>query len=580
MIVGLVNKIDELTRELDRNSQAWKRTNKQAVMMADSAAAGLIDTNSIIKQYNVLMEAGVRITDQQFRTLAARSTELAKATGKDATDAFIRLTNAIRSGSTEAFREYGVNLKQSIKLTDTHKNAIKGLTEGYENLTSKTETANERLDAFKNNVGTATVMIWSEAGSSGTLAFAFDELNKALETFNEEMAKSPKAMTKFVESGYALQGFLAELEIQILDWITAIPIAIEKQVNKPGLITNLTRILFGTGGRPAGVQGQGWLEQRIDDLKERMKQTSREALIVLENMKRTTEEDPFGGRGPRRVREVGGAGGGADLFDPGQGFLEEDLAAQKILEDHLEQQNKEKLEREKAAYEQEREMELQRIQESTEWQTEYFMFLEEEENKRLDRQRLGFFADKQTLAATEMMWKKSMQSRAQMMGGFFGIIGQLQQSENEKAWRIGKAANIAKTAIDTYTGAIAAYKSMAGIPYVGPFLGAAAAAAVTVMGLQAIRNIKATQFTDQGQPGFSPPTAPSTSISGGGSSAGMTGIPTGATQNTTRVERQEMTVNIVMRDEGAGLFDVVLEQNDRASRDGRSSLITSESKAA
>ncbi len=54
---------------------------------------------------------------------------------------------------------------------------------------------------------------------------------------------------------------------------------------------------------------------------------------------------------------------------------------------------------------------------------------------------------------------------------------------------IGKAAAIAETAINTYRGATAAYASLAGVPVVGPVLGAAAAAAAVVSGLVNVKKI-------------------------------------------------------------------------------------------
>lgn len=53
----------------------------------------------------------------------------------------------------------------------------------------------------------------------------------------------------------------------------------------------------------------------------------------------------------------------------------------------------------------------------------------------------------------------------------------------------GKAFAIAQTTIDTYQAATSAYKAMAGIPVVGPALGAAAAAAAVVAGLKSVKKI-------------------------------------------------------------------------------------------
>lgn len=59
---------------------------------------------------------------------------------------------------------------------------------------------------------------------------------------------------------------------------------------------------------------------------------------------------------------------------------------------------------------------------------------------------------------------------------------------------IFKADAIKETTINTYDAAVAAYKSLAGIPYVGPILGAAAAAAVTVFGLTNVARIMGVEF--------------------------------------------------------------------------------------
>lgn len=74
----------------------------------------------------------------------------------------------------------------------------------------------------------------------------------------------------------------------------------------------------------------------------------------------------------------------------------------------------------------------------------------------------------------------------------------------------GKAAAIAAVTIDTYMSATAAFKSLAGIPIVGPVLGGIAAAAAIVAGLKNVKSILAVKT----------PTIP-----GGSSDPGFTDIP-------------------------------------------------------
>ena len=68
------------------------------------------------------------------------------------------------------------------------------------------------------------------------------------------------------------------------------------------------------------------------------------------------------------------------------------------------------------------------------------------------------------------------------------------EREQKKAFNIQKAANIAGAVMDTYKAANGAYASMSGIPYVGPFLGAAAAGVAIAAGIANVKNISSQQF--------------------------------------------------------------------------------------
>ena len=67
--------------------------------------------------------------------------------------------------------------------------------------------------------------------------------------------------------------------------------------------------------------------------------------------------------------------------------------------------------------------------------------------------------------------------------------------EDEKAQKGVKALRIAAATIDTISAAVSSYNAMAGIPYVGPALGAAAAASATAMGIANIAKIRATDVS-------------------------------------------------------------------------------------
>lgn len=73
------------------------------------------------------------------------------------------------------------------------------------------------------------------------------------------------------------------------------------------------------------------------------------------------------------------------------------------------------------------------------------------------------------------------------------LVG-LQNSKNKELAAIGKAAAAFQIANDTARGAIAAYASLAAIPIAGPFLGAAAAAAVIAYGAERLAAVKSNSF--------------------------------------------------------------------------------------
>ena len=74
---------------------------------------------------------------------------------------------------------------------------------------------------------------------------------------------------------------------------------------------------------------------------------------------------------------------------------------------------------------------------------------------------------------------------------FFGNLSQIAGAFGKKGAKAAKAAAIAQTTIKTYESATSAYAALAGIPYIGPALGVAAAGAAIAAGLANVQQIKA-----------------------------------------------------------------------------------------
>jgi hypothetical protein len=80
--------------------------------------------------------------------------------------------------------------------------------------------------------------------------------------------------------------------------------------------------------------------------------------------------------------------------------------------------------------------------------------------------------------------------RTQAVSDSLNALATLQTAKTKELAFIGKSAAIAQTTIDTYRGAQAAAASLAGIPFVGPALAAAAAAAFITAGIARIATIE------------------------------------------------------------------------------------------
>lgn len=98
----------------------------------------------------------------------------------------------------------------------------------------------------------------------------------------------------------------------------------------------------------------------------------------------------------------------------------------------------------------------------------------------------------QSVAASlrAQVWAKQNDVILSQADKFFGNVAKLQSSNNATMAKVGKAAAIAQAIVNTYQSANAAYASMAGIPYIGPALGAAAAAAAITSGMANVAAIR------------------------------------------------------------------------------------------
>ena len=86
----------------------------------------------------------------------------------------------------------------------------------------------------------------------------------------------------------------------------------------------------------------------------------------------------------------------------------------------------------------------------------------------------------------------NMLNMGQSIGKIFGNVANMMDKNSEEGLAAYKAFATASAIIDTIASAVAAYKSLAGIPLAGPALGAAAAAAAVTAGMANVMQIQKT----------------------------------------------------------------------------------------
>ena len=99
--------------------------------------------------------------------------------------------------------------------------------------------------------------------------------------------------------------------------------------------------------------------------------------------------------------------------------------------------------------------------------------------------------------ANKQITEAEQQAKLSLYADFAGNIAQI-FGENTK---IGRMAAIAQTTISTYQSAVEAYKSLSGIPVVGPALGIAAAAAAIASGIATVKKIASVKSGLKGDSG-------------------------------------------------------------------------------
>jgi len=120
-----------------------------------------------------------------------------------------------------------------------------------------------------------------------------------------------------------------------------------------------------------------------------------------------------------------------------------------------------------------------------------------EAERELSEMRKQAVIDKENQVRANQILTDSEKSAFDTMVGNLQSLGQ----HSKAAFQAWKAMAIAQTVIDTYSSAVASYKSLAGIPVIGPALGFTAAAIAVAAGMARVAAIRATNYQGRAKGG-------------------------------------------------------------------------------
>ncbi len=516
--------------ELQKAGEKYRRLQSSLTIDMDEynkSTHAMIDTMAGLEGAVKLQNSGAKVTALNMSAIGKAAIVMNKQLGNEpggATEVFNQLVKSITRGSDRALKPFGIQLKETEDLAKAQAEMLVKLTAKFGDLTVEVETTREALFALDNNIGTSIDQFFAWGGEAIPGATdALGSMNKVLENSTNLMDKTQghlydldnafgviafnianaAAKLKDFLSLAGMGGLISQSSIDKLSTFsgTKIAQALEQGAadkKKAAAKNKALGTQLGRGGRGRGGGGRGGDTMTI------------------------TEEDIFRSEGldlldTGPAKDSGGFGGG---IDPDAEL------------DELEQSRFETLSQGESN----------------------ILYM------KLDMWEQTHTAEQHYAQASADMWEQSFNSKMGMMAGFTRQMSVLMQAENEKMFKIGKAFAVANTIFETYAGAQKAFTSLAGIPVVGPALGAMAAAAAITAGMMRVKQIAKTK------PGSASAMETGARGSFGG---GMGGGPIAGSGYNENQGATGGTTTVVLNLDGQQIHEAVVSQNNNAQQQGR-----------
>ena len=387
--------------------------------------------------------------EEQIKKLLPVIQDLAAAKGMDLTAAADLVAKSVGS-STNALSRYGIEIKGAAGSTERAESAVAAITEKFGGMAQAiADTPFGELEQMENQLGDIKELLGTE-----------------------------------------LVPILIEVNKWVLKWAEGVKIifglesATEKAKKRFGELNDEVRM------QKAVVQNAeklGLTQEQIATATELLNKKLKEQAELMQSLYGADQKAPGGG----------GGGGGDKKTPAGQPSVNE---MQQYYAD-IDAINKEAAEWALEQLRQQKEEKQQIWEDELQLQLDYIDIVADAEKWALEQYKQTQDARRNETKKTYETEDKIAAASLQTASSFFGGITDLLENaahENEEAANAYKAIATAQAIIDTFAAANAAYKAMAGIPYVGPALGIAASAAAIASGVANVASIQSQTFATGG----------------------------------------------------------------------------------
>lgn len=200
------------------------------LIKAREASAGLVNDLTLIRQLNFALQAGLPATEDQLARLVFVARRLGESVGRDATEAFERLTNAIVKQERRVLDELGIVVRfqkahkewaEQMGITNRRLTTQETILANLETVTAKAEEAVRRLGSETDDVGkkyrrirvdieNARLAFVDMIGTSVPVISLLNRIGVATNAFADTMEQ------RFVDIGVQIDLFVIKLENAVI----------------------------------------------------------------------------------------------------------------------------------------------------------------------------------------------------------------------------------------------------------------------------------------------------------------------------------------------------------------------------